>query len=169
MSRKFNTTHSGTALRKMSTEAMHRLYTHYTGETLFNPYQDRAYMSLVIRGHESTKTLQELGQIAEAGKARYASISAQWEQTQAGRKYTDSQVTTIRAAREEGMSFRNLATMAGGSVKAIEKIAKGITYTSPIGSFPKHLQITGMYQFGGKEPTVRTEDTTDAWLTSMGF
>jgi|SRR5687768_7664965 len=170
MTKPFSTTHSPASLKKMSTEAMHRIYTHYTGNTLFNPYQERSFMSLVIIGHESKLTLAECGKIAANGRARYAATSAQWEQVEAGRKYTDSQVATIRAAREDGMSFRNLANMVGGSVKAVEKIAKGITYTTKSGSFPKHLQIIGMYQFVAKEPTAAsTQDSTSEWLTSLGF
>lgn len=46
--------HTHTQLKKMNTERLHTLFTKVTGRSLFNPYEERQYMIVVILGSENT-------------------------------------------------------------------------------------------------------------------
>lgn len=169
MSRPFRTDHTPKSIRKMSTEQMHRLFQHLYGHSLFNPFEDRQFMIVTLIGHFDTRTTLELAQASEANRAMQQSARAQYEQMVTSRKYTDAQVATIRAMRDEGYSFRALATEFNGSLKGIEKVAKGITYTTPVGS----TLVPTIPGLGTTEEKIvlplRDTDTTDEWLTSLGF
>ena len=128
MSRPFSTTHTTTSLNKMNTERLHRLYTHIYGVVLFNPYEERQMMLVALGGHFDTRTIEQQRADYQESIIRRNSLNAQYDQMMSSRKYTNSQIRSIRIGREAGVSFRELAAIFEGSLKGIEKICKRQSY-----------------------------------------